>query len=67
MSRGRQVDAATKQHPIERSVVRFLEAVRDGGGPRVFCTPADAAGTLAVVIACEEALASGGTVAVPGI
>jgi hypothetical protein len=32
----------------------------------VFCTPADAAGTLAVVIACEEALASGATVSVLG-
>jgi myo-inositol 2-dehydrogenase/D-chiro-inositol 1-dehydrogenase len=67
VSRGRQVDAETKQHPIERSVVRFLEAARDGEGSRVFCTPTDAAGTLAVVIACEEALASGGTVSVPGI
>jgi myo-inositol 2-dehydrogenase / D-chiro-inositol 1-dehydrogenase len=67
VSRGRQVDAATKQHPIERSVVRFLDAARDGDGSRVFCAPADAAGTLAVVIACEEALMSGGTVSVPGL
>jgi myo-inositol 2-dehydrogenase/D-chiro-inositol 1-dehydrogenase len=67
VSRGREIDAATKQHPIERSVVRFLDAARDGDGTRVFCTPADAAGTLAVVIACEEALASGGTVSVPAV
>jgi myo-inositol 2-dehydrogenase / D-chiro-inositol 1-dehydrogenase len=67
VSRGRQVDAATKQHPIELSVQRFVEAAREGDGSRVFCTPADAAGTLAVVIACEEALASGGTVSVPGV
>jgi myo-inositol 2-dehydrogenase/D-chiro-inositol 1-dehydrogenase len=67
VSRGRQVDAATKQHPIKRSVARFLDAARAGDGSRVFCTPADAAGTLAVVIACEEALTSGGTVAVPGV
>jgi myo-inositol 2-dehydrogenase / D-chiro-inositol 1-dehydrogenase len=67
VSRDRQVDVATKQHPIERSVVGFLDAARDGDGSRVFCTPADAAGTLAVVIACEEALASGGTISVPGV
>jgi hypothetical protein len=67
VSRGREIDAATKQHPIERSVVRFLDAARDGDGTRVFCTPSDAAGTLAVVIACEEALASGGTVSVPAV
>jgi myo-inositol 2-dehydrogenase/D-chiro-inositol 1-dehydrogenase len=66
-SRGREIDATTKQHPIERTVQRFLEAAREGDGARVFCTPADAAGTLAVVIACEEALASGGTVSVPGV
>lgn len=66
-SRGREIDASTKQHPIERSVQRFIEAAREGDGSRVFCTPADAAGTLAVVIACEEALASGGTVSVPGV
>ncbi len=66
-SRGREIDVATKQHPIERSVQRFVEAARAGDGSRVFCTPADAAGTLAAVIACEEALASGGTVAVPSV
>lgn len=65
-SRGREIDAATKQHPIERGVQRFVEAAREGDGARVFCTPDDAAGTLAVVIACEEALAAGGTVPVPG-
>ena len=64
-SRGREIDARTKQHPIERGVERFFEAARNGDKAGVFCTPVDAAGTLAVVIACEEALASGGTVAVP--
>jgi myo-inositol 2-dehydrogenase / D-chiro-inositol 1-dehydrogenase len=64
-SRGREVDAATKQHPIERSVQRFVEAARDGDRSRVFCTPDDAAGTLAVVIACEEALQTGATASVP--
>jgi myo-inositol 2-dehydrogenase / D-chiro-inositol 1-dehydrogenase len=64
-SRGREIDAGMTQHPIERGVRRFFEAVEAGDKSRVFCTPADAAGSLAVVIACEEALASGGTVAVP--
>ncbi|HKP19584.1 MAG TPA: Gfo/Idh/MocA family oxidoreductase [Gaiellaceae bacterium] len=66
-SRGREIDAATRQHPIERGVERFLDAARDGDRSRVFCTPEDAAGTLAVVVACEEALAGGGTVPVPGL
>src|SRR5204863_6969767 len=64
-SGGREIEATTRQHPIERSVQRFVEAAHDGDKAAVFCTPDDAAGTLAVVIACEEALASGGTVAVP--
>ena len=67
VSRGREINAATRQHPIERSVRRFVEAVGEGDRSGVFCTPADAAGTLAVVIACEEAVASGGTVSVPGV
>ena len=67
VSRGREINAATRQHPIERSVQRFVEAAREGNRSRVFCTPTDAAGTLAVVIACEEALASGGSVSVPGV
>jgi myo-inositol 2-dehydrogenase / D-chiro-inositol 1-dehydrogenase len=66
-SRGREIDAATKQHPIERSMQRFVEAARAGDGSLVFCTPDDAAGTLAVVVACEEALASGGTVSMPSV
>jgi myo-inositol 2-dehydrogenase/D-chiro-inositol 1-dehydrogenase len=65
ISRGKAIDARTTQHPLERGVRRFLDAARDGDRGRVFCTPVDAAGTLAVVIACEEALASGGTVPVP--
>jgi myo-inositol 2-dehydrogenase/D-chiro-inositol 1-dehydrogenase len=66
VSRGREIDARTSQHPIERSVQRFFEAALAGDGARVFCTPSDAAGSLATVVACEEALASGGTVSVPG-
>jgi hypothetical protein len=65
VSRGEEVDARMTQHPIERGVRRFFEAAAAGDKSRVFCTPADAAGSLAVVIACEEALAGGGTVGVP--
>jgi predicted dehydrogenase len=64
-SRGRPVEATSRQHPVERGVSRFVTAARDGNQKGVFCSPADAAGTLAVAIACEEALVSGGTVAVP--
>jgi predicted dehydrogenase len=64
VSRGRTVDARTAQHPIERGVRRFLEAAAAGDQTRVFCTPRDALGTLAAVVACERALESGGTVPV---
>ncbi len=65
-SRGQPVEATSRQHPLERGVSRFLTAAREGNQKGVFCSPGDAAGTLAVAIACEEALLSGGTVAVPG-
>jgi predicted dehydrogenase len=64
VSRGREISARTNQHPIERGVERFLAAARNGDKTAVFCTPRDAAGTLAVVLACEAALESGGTVPV---
>jgi predicted dehydrogenase len=64
VARGRTIDARTTQHPIERGVERFLAAARDGDAARVFCTPRDALGTLAAVVACEEALATGAAVAV---
>ncbi len=67
VSRGREIEATTKQHPIERSVARFLEAAREGDRSRVFCTPAEAAGTLTVVLACEEAVQTGATVSVPSV
>jgi predicted dehydrogenase len=65
LSLGRPVEATMRQHPLERSVDRFIAATQDGKQQRVFCSPADAAGTLAVAIACEQALQSGGTVPVP--
>jgi predicted dehydrogenase len=65
-SRGQRVEANSRQHPFERSVGRFIAAAREGNPGGIFCSPADAAGTLAVAVACEGALVSGGTVAVPG-
>ena len=62
VSGGTQVEARSAQHPFERSIGRFLEAARAGDRSAVFCTPADAARTLAVARACEEALATGATV-----
>jgi myo-inositol 2-dehydrogenase / D-chiro-inositol 1-dehydrogenase len=62
VSRGERVDARGTMHPFERSIDRFLEAVAAGQPSRVFCTPADARGTLAVAAACERALATGETV-----
>jgi myo-inositol 2-dehydrogenase/D-chiro-inositol 1-dehydrogenase len=63
-SAGRTVEARSAVHPFRRSIARFLDAVRERNPARVFCTPADAARTLAVARACEEALASGETVPV---
>jgi myo-inositol 2-dehydrogenase/D-chiro-inositol 1-dehydrogenase len=63
-SRGQAVEATTSQHPLDRTVERFLDAARTGDPAAVFCAPADAAGTLIVALACEEAIASGDTVPV---
>src|SRR2546423_1967783 len=64
VSRRREIEATMRQHPIERSVEGFFAAAREGVAASVFCTPRDAAGTLAAVVACEQALDAGGTVAV---
>lgn len=61
----RAVDASSRQHPSERTLARFIEAAGDNKRERVFCSPQDAAGTLAVAVACEEALTTGTTVPVP--
>ena len=63
MSRGSQVAATSVHAPFERSVDCFLAAVADGAP--VLCRPADAARTLAVAIAAEDALRTGRTTAVP--
>ena len=67
VSGGRKVEATMAQHPIERSVERFFSAAREGDATSVFCTPRDAAGTLAAVVACEQVLDAGGTVAVESV
>jgi predicted dehydrogenase len=56
VSRGQPVAGRAAGHPLERSVRRFLDAVRDRDPAAVACTPADAAGTLAVAVAAEQAL-----------
>jgi len=66
-SAGRDVHAAMREHPADRTIARFLEAASAGDRDAVFCTPADAAGTLAVVLACERAVVDGGTVAVDAL
>jgi myo-inositol 2-dehydrogenase/D-chiro-inositol 1-dehydrogenase len=64
-SDGEQVAAISRASPFERSVDRFIAAVRAGQPQLVFCAPADATRTLAVACAAEDALVSGQTVAVP--
>ena len=62
VSGGEPVAAASRTQPFERSVDRFVAAARAGDPDLVFCTPADAAETLAVATAAEAALNSGQTV-----
>ena len=62
VSGGAPVAAASRSQPFQRSVDRFVSAVRAGDPDLVFCTPADAAQTLAVAAAAEAALNSGQTV-----
>jgi myo-inositol 2-dehydrogenase/D-chiro-inositol 1-dehydrogenase len=50
--------------PMLRSIDRFLEVARGGDSSRIFCPPQDAIRTLAVALACERSLASGGREAV---
>jgi myo-inositol 2-dehydrogenase/D-chiro-inositol 1-dehydrogenase len=65
--RGRAGDAEVSDSygsPTARSVARFLQAAAAGDRDAVFCTPADALGTLKVAVACETALTRGGKVPV---
>lgn len=63
-SGGAPVAAVCQSHPFERSVDRFVAAVRARDPGLVLCPPADAARTLAVAAAAEEALMTGRTVPV---
>ena len=65
VSSGSPVTGVSQSGPFERSVGSFIAAVRAGDPELVLCTPADAARTLAVAVAAEEALATGRTVPVP--
>ena len=55
-ARGEQVARRASSAPSERSMHRFLDAARDRDPAAVFCTPPDAAATLAVAVAAERAL-----------
>ncbi len=56
----RRVKAPMTIHPFERSITRFVEAVRAADPAAVFCTPDDAMGTLATALAGERSLLEGG-------
>jgi predicted dehydrogenase len=56
VNRGQPVTRRAATHPFERSVRRFLDAVRNRDPGAVACTPTDAATTLAVAAAAEQAL-----------
>jgi myo-inositol 2-dehydrogenase / D-chiro-inositol 1-dehydrogenase len=63
--RSHGADVATERgEPMDRSIARFLEAVRSNDRSCVVCHPSDARATLAVALACERALESGGRVEV---
>jgi predicted dehydrogenase len=61
-SRDRELEEGMRIHPFERSVGRFVDAVRSGTPDAVFCTPADARETLRTALACEASLLDGGGV-----
>jgi myo-inositol 2-dehydrogenase/D-chiro-inositol 1-dehydrogenase len=59
---GRRLEEAMTVHPFERSITRFVDAVRTGAPDAVFCTPRDAIETLATALACELSVLAGGRV-----
>jgi predicted dehydrogenase len=63
-ARGQAVDAADAVDARLRTHERFFAAVERGDPAAVACTPRDALGTLAVALACEEAIATGAEVSV---
>ena len=66
-ARGRTVAETGRVDPRVSTIDRFLEAVSSGERGRVPCSPADAFGTLATAIACEQAIARDATVAVESL
>ncbi|HEY3765704.1 MAG TPA: Gfo/Idh/MocA family oxidoreductase [Gaiellales bacterium] len=64
---GRDVVATDTADPRRRSQERFFAAVARGAPEAVACTPRDALGTLAVVLAAETAIATGAVVAVAAL
>lgn len=56
VSRDQPVTRRAASPPFERSVRRFLHAVSEHDPAAVVCTPSDAAATLAVASAAEQAL-----------
>ena len=63
-ARGAAVSESGRKDPRESTLDRFFEAVASRDRGRVPCSPADALGTLATAIACEQSLASGSTATV---
>jgi myo-inositol 2-dehydrogenase / D-chiro-inositol 1-dehydrogenase len=64
MSHDRPVSRKSASHPLERSWRRFLHAVAERDPSAVVCPPPDAAATLAVAAAAEQALETGQAVPV---
>lgn len=56
----REIEVGMKVHPFERSVIRFVEAVRTTTPAMVFCTPDNARETLRTALAGERSLLEGG-------
>lgn len=63
-ARGQAVEAADTVDARLHTHERFFAAVERGDPAAVTCTPRDALGTLAVALACESAIATGGEVRV---
>jgi predicted dehydrogenase len=61
---GWEIAGRSTAAPFEASLADFLDHVRHTPARPVLCAPTDATHSLAVALACEEALASGGSAAV---
>lgn len=61
---GRRLDRPAASSPRQDNLVRFVDATRTNDPAAVFSNVEDAARTLAVCLACDEALTTGSTVPV---